>query len=446
MKTLLTKDIWERAIRSRRAWLLVICFLYISSCTPRNIEDIPFVDQPASLVAKPVPDMSQEDDGRRFQLKHPDFKPVSLKKNVNSSLLKPSKAPYRVGPGDVLSIAMADEAESEQKTKVLPDGMLYYDLAPGIMAKGKTITQISHDLTAILEEDYPGSVATVNVDVADSQRFWILGQVQTPGSYPISKPTTLIGALSAAGGLFNTQNTGIQVNNPEAADLDRAILVRKGCMVPVDFRALIEQGDMSQNIYLMAGDYIYFPSTLKRSIYVLGEVQRPGAVFWDSNASVLSAVAAAGGHLPNSIPGKTLVIRGSTHEPQVAEVNLLRIQKGFDPDLALEGGDIIWVPKTAWTKIGQYLSSVVPTAFQTIAVQEGVATAGGGAGTITIGGATITNNGGGGGGGGGGTTTGGGTGGGTGTGTGGATGTGGGMGGGTGGGAPALPAGTTGPL
>ena len=270
----------------------------------------------------------------------------------------------------------------------MPDGMLYYDVAKGINVKGKTISEISTLLSKSLKNDYVDPVVTVNVAKAESQRFWMLGQVQKPGTYPITKPTTLISALSDGGGLLSSPE-GTEVNNPDAADLERSILIRNGSLIPVNFESLVREGDMSQNVYVRGGDYIFVPSLTKRSYYVLGAVNRPGPVYFERDASVLSAVAASGGPLADAIVTKALILRGGTLNPQVAVVNIKAIMKGQEPDLRLEGGDLVWVPKSPWTKLENYVEAVLVTAAQAVAVQEGLGVLGatGSAGvTITAGG------------------------------------------------------------
>ncbi|MAS94151.1 MAG: hypothetical protein CMO55_13225 [Verrucomicrobiales bacterium] len=301
----------------------------------------------------------------------PDFKQFNFDRKLDPSLLQAPSGAYRVGPGDILDIEIAEDADSRAKARVLPDGMLYYNVAQGINAKGKTLHEISTQLSHQLKDDYVNPIVTVNVADADSQRFWMLGQVQTPGTYPIKKPTTLIDAISSGGGLLSNRD-GVEVSNPEAADLERAILIRNGNLLPVNFDKLIREGDMSQNVYVKGGDYIFVPSLTGRSIYVLGAVNRPGPVFYERGATVVSAVAAAGGPNVEAIVTKALIIRGGTHNPKVAVVNLRSIMKGNEPDLAIEGGDILWVPKSPWSKLDDYLEAVLVTAAQAVAVQEGL--------------------------------------------------------------------------
>ncbi len=301
----------------------------------------------------------------------PDFQQLEFDRTLSPSLLQEPGGAYLVGPGDVLDIEVAENVNTRAKTKVMPDGMLYYDVAPGVNVKGKNLKEISTLLSHKLQDDYVDPVVTVNIANADSQRFWLLGQLERPGAYPIKKPTTLINAISQGGGLlFNRDDP--EVSNPESADLERAILIRNGDLVPVDFEALVTKGDMSQNVYLRSGDYIFVPSLTKRSLYVLGHVNNPGPVFYEKDPTVLSVVAAAGGARPEAIVTKALIIRGGLRTPQVAVVNIREIMRGREPDLALKGGDIVWVPRSPWTKLKNYTEAVLVTAAQAVAVQEGL--------------------------------------------------------------------------
>lgn len=313
----------------------------------------------------------------------PDFTELKMERSLSPALLQPPGGPYRVGPGDTLDIEVAELADTRATTKVMPDGMLYYNVAKGINVKDKSVQEISTQLSALLADDYVSPVVSVNIANADSQRFWMLGQVETPGTYPLTKPTTVIDAISQGGGLLSNRQ-GIEVSNPEAADLEKAILIRDGKLIPVDFARLITQGDMSQNVYVHPGDYIFVPSLTVRSLYVLGAVNRPGPVYYEPGTSVLAAVAAAGGPKTGAIVTKALIVRGGTRQPKVAVVNIKAITTGKEPDLILQGGDIVWVPQSPWTKLEDYAEGVLLTAAQAIAVQEGLGLLG------TVGGTGVT--------------------------------------------------------
>ena len=225
-----------------------------------------------------------------------------------------------------------------------------------------------------LKNDYPNPVVTVNLTEAQSQRFWVLGQVKQPGAYPIGRPTRLIEAISQAGGMYTDIELGGEAQ--ETVDLDRAILIRNGELLPVNFRNLIEQADMSQNVFVRENDYIYLPSVQHRAIYVLGAVRSPGPIYFDNDPTVLSAVAMAGGPRDEAVITKALVIRGYPNKPRVAVVNIRNIMHGRDSDAHRIGGDIVWVPDTVWTDLLSYARGAVITAAQAVAIQEGLSVVG----------------------------------------------------------------------
>jgi protein involved in polysaccharide export with SLBB domain len=303
----------------------------------------------------------------------PQFECVKIERTISSHLLRPPSGKYKVGPGDELDIEIAEDSQTRATTRVMPDGMLYYNVANGINVNGMSIREVSDALAEGLSYDYVDPIVTVNVANADSQRFWILGQVKNPGTYPLQKPTTLIAALSRSEGL-GVSNFGNE--SEETVDLSRAMLIRNEKVIPVDFEALIEHGDMKQNVYIHPNDYIFLPSRLTNPIYVLGAVNNPGAVFNDPNSSLLSAVASAGGPRNDAVVTKALIIRNSTTNPHVSVVNLPQLMRGMTPNLKLKGGDIVWLPRSMWTNLRDYTETALNTAAQAIALQEGLGTLG----------------------------------------------------------------------
>lgn len=173
-------------------------------------------------------DTEEPEERLRQDLTDPEFEKLVFDRPLKKSYLQPPSGPYRVGPGDVLDIEVAEDKDTRTESTMMPDGTLYYNTAKGIYVKGKTISEISRQLSHLLKEDYVNPVVTVNVSKADSQRFWMLGQVAKPGTYPITKPTTLVDAISIGSGLLSQNNGSLNVTNPDSADLERATIIRDG--------------------------------------------------------------------------------------------------------------------------------------------------------------------------------------------------------------------------
>ena len=101
----------------------------------------------------------------------------------------------------------------------------------------------------------------------ESKRIWVLGRVQAPGVFPMAGPTTLLEAISMAGGpvsLTSFRDQAAAGINEELADLRRSFVVRQGALLPVDFNRLLKEGDSTQNIYLQPDDFVYVPAARAR--------------------------------------------------------------------------------------------------------------------------------------------------------------------------------------
>jgi protein involved in polysaccharide export with SLBB domain len=195
-----------------------------------------------------------------------------------------------------------------------------------------------------------------------------MGRLNSPGLYPLSQPTTLLEAISLAGGLFTSRFSG---STEELADLSNSFVLRGGEMLPINFLNLMKQGDMSQNIYLEDGDYVYLPSSLSQSVQVLGAVVQSKSIGYKDKMTLVAAIANAKGPRRDAYLSKILIIRGSKIEPKVAVVDLKAILSGNAPNVELRPFDIIWVPDSPYKLLKKYFWVVMDSAATTIAVREG---------------------------------------------------------------------------
>ena len=300
---------------------------------------------------------------------------VDLTNRFDHSLLLPSTEPFTLGPGDKLQIQLLGEPASKTTTVVAPDGKVYFSLLPGIDVWGLTLgqakAQIERELSNYIKNQ--PQVALVLREV-QSKHVWVLGDVQAPGIYPLSSPTTLLEAISLAGGTLNLssfrQNEAFGASD-ELADLRRSFVLRQGKRVPVDFQRLIQRGDLSQNIYLQPDDFIYLPAATSREIYVLGAVAQPRAVPFKQGMTVASAVASAYGTIDGAYLQHVAVVRGSLSHPQIAVVDYKYVIRGTAPDIALQPGDIVYVPFSPYRYLTRYAQLIVDTFVSSVAINGG---------------------------------------------------------------------------
>ena len=137
-------------------------------------------------------------------------------------------------------------------------------------------------------------------------------------------------------------------------------------MICPDFKALIEDGDMSQNMYLQPGDYVFVPSLGIDKVHVLGQVSGPQSVLYEPEISLISAIASAGGPTPTAALNRVAIVRGSALSPRIAIVDLKKIMTGEKSDFRLLPDDIVWLPKSPWEKLEEYATDAVRTAVSTL--------------------------------------------------------------------------------
>ena len=157
----------------------------------------------------------------------------------------------------------------------------------------------------------------------------------------------------------------------DIADLRRSFVMRDGSVLAVDFYRLLKQGDMSQNIFLRPDDFVYLPSAIAREVFVLGAVYQPRSVVHRVPTSLVGAIAQAHGTVKDAYLSHVAIVRGSLTEPTIAVVDYQDIVKGKAPDVLLEPGDIVYVPRTPYRTPVRYADLIVRTFAQTVAINEG---------------------------------------------------------------------------
>jgi polysaccharide biosynthesis/export protein len=300
--------------------------------------------------------------------------PVELTNRVAGDWLQPPTNYFTLGPGDKLEIEIIGDANSRALANVAPDGKLYYysasqnvPILPGIDVWGLTLSDAKTKLESILKEYFTEPRVSLQLRAIDSTRVWVLGRVANAGIYPMPAPMTLLEAVAAAGGTMSSSLSG---TTEELADLSNSFIVRNGERLPVSFDRLLNEGDMSQNIYLQPDDFIYFPSSVSRDIYVLGAVRMPKAVARQHD-TLVGAIADAGGPVKNAYLSQVAIVRGSLDKPKIAIIDYNDILKGKASNIKLEPRDIVYVPYSPYRYITKYLDLILLTFVRAVAINEG---------------------------------------------------------------------------
>jgi len=253
---------------------------------------------------------------------------------------------YELGPGDVINFSLYGRPELDRPGfRIAPDGTISYLQAQNINISGLTIDEARLAIEKGLASNFRSPRVIITPQEVGSKRFTILGKVINKGVVTLERPITLVEAIANAGGI---ETCLFERNTIELADLDRSFVSRKGQQLPVDFRRLLNEGDMKQNIEIEPNDFIFIASTITNDYYVLGAVVNPGVQGLTPDASVVSAISRRGGLTDRAWTDRVLVVRGSFTKPETFVVNLKNVLAAKEGDFKLQPKDIVFVSERPW--------------------------------------------------------------------------------------------------
>jgi polysaccharide biosynthesis/export protein len=162
---------------------------------------------------------------------------------------------YVIGAGDTLQIFVWRNPDLTATIPVRPDGKISTPLVEDMVAVGKTPSQLARDVEAKLAV-YVRS-PTVNVIVTQPMgtfgQIQVIGQVTKPGSLPYRAGMKVLDAVLAVQGL-----TQFAAGN--RAKIERSAGDKKQ-EIKVKLDALVNKGDMRQNLPLQPGDVLVVPES-----------------------------------------------------------------------------------------------------------------------------------------------------------------------------------------
>ena len=160
---------------------------------------------------------------------------------------------YKIGVGDILEIMTWKEPDfSRANVLVRLDGKITMPLLDDILAAGKTPHQLKENIQTLLKHYVATPNVTVVVREPASQKYYIIGEVQRVGEYPLLKNLTIVQAFAMAGGFT------------EWATKKEIILLRKLTgnstkVIKVDYKKILRGKGLEQNIGIRADDTIIVP-------------------------------------------------------------------------------------------------------------------------------------------------------------------------------------------
>ncbi len=321
--------------------------------------------QTAKPVPNPSPDSAVNEEWWKTAAAPEEEQAIRDKARGMVDRIRERRVDYLLGPEDKVKVTVWSRPDLSKECRIRPDGMLFVPLVGNFKAEGLTLTQLQNQvrdgLARVLRDPQ------VDVEITDyaSKIYYAFGQIVRPGVYPVRATTSLLEGVATAGG------------PTERANLSHAYLIRAKTVVPVDFYALFERGDISQNLLLADGDIIYLPNLNDAKVYVLGEVNAPvAAPIQGRRMRLTEAITDAGGfNETTALKREIKVIRGNLANPKVFTIDYNELLRGEKPDVPfLENGDIVYVPASGLAKWDRALGLLLPNLSQIVVDAAAVST------------------------------------------------------------------------
>ena len=166
---------------------------------------------------------------------------------------------YRLGPDDQLSVRVFGQPDySLEKVKISPVGRIYHPLLGDVEVAGLTVDRLTEKLTVDLSQYIIDPKVSISLIEANSAKIGVLGDVVHPGIVVMTRPMTVLDALSASGGV---SDFGSKTN----VTILRQTGYERSQMLKVNVKKILEgKADTEENLRLQAGDTVIVHGNAKK--------------------------------------------------------------------------------------------------------------------------------------------------------------------------------------
>jgi polysaccharide export outer membrane protein len=197
-------------------------------------------------------------------------------------------AAYVVDPPDLIRVEFLNDPELSRDATVRSDGYVVLPLAGEVKVAGLTTLEIREVLDDLYAEYYKEPELLVSVLQYRSKQIYLYGEVLVQGPQPYTGYATVIDAIGMAKGLTSRaswRKARVARADPESPEI-----------FTVDLKALLREGDMTQDLALAENDVIYVPPTFLAKVgYAIQHLLFPVEATRDLVIGTSTAGTIAGG-------------------------------------------------------------------------------------------------------------------------------------------------------
>ena len=236
---------------------------------------------------------------------------------------------YVIGAQDILVITVWEHPDLTGKFSVEGDGTIGFPLIGRTKVAGLTVQQAERTIHKLLTDGYVKQPqVSIAVEQYRSQQIFVMGEVKSPAGYPFTGELTLLEALARAGGVTERAGSEIVLVRPvKGAESSAPALPpsegEAAGVTRIDLTELQRKGAVAL-MPLRPGDTIFVP--VAETIFVFGQVAKPGEYPIRKGTTLLQALSLAGG----------VTDRGSTRR-----IKVIRIVDGKETDVGIKLNEVV---------------------------------------------------------------------------------------------------------
>ncbi len=163
---------------------------------------------------------------------------------------------FLLGPEDELEVVVWKNQDLSKRVVIRPDGKVSLPLIGDVPTTGLTADQLAEEIEERYKAFKENPAVSVNVVAVNSYYVFVVGEVNSPGKLQMKSYTTILQAISLAGGFtqFAGQNDIRIIRN--VINGEGKV---KELRIPIRYDDLISDDGAAYNVTLQSGDTIVVP-------------------------------------------------------------------------------------------------------------------------------------------------------------------------------------------
>lgn len=214
-------------------------------------------EAPGPAAEAPGPASTETASPAAARTSHPNARTDKEEAAIQSALqfVQQKQGSYKISPADLIEVTVYQEKDLDRKVRVSPEGTITFPLVGQVEVGGLSVAQAESAILAKLKRFLLDPQVTVFISEYGNKQVFVLGEVKSPGSYPLptEAPLSVLEAITLAGGFS------------QFAAVDRTRVIRsaggKNEIHVIEISAITKRGDKTKDMRLLPNDVVFIPES-----------------------------------------------------------------------------------------------------------------------------------------------------------------------------------------